>query len=531
MPWLRLTVGAALGRTVAAWRHCDALSHRGRRLTWQALDRWSDRLALALLAQGIGKGTTVATLMPNSVEWVALFLAIGKIGAVVVPLNLRYKARELAYVLKESDAATLVAVMRHGDRNYASTVADALKEAQTPLVVTLGASELVGAERELSWEAFEAGIDTDSQAGVDRLNASKAVVTPDDLLMIQFTSGTTAAPKGVELRQDQLLRSATGMSERLGMTAHDRFFSPMPFFHIGGSTASVLTAMVCGATLYFTDRFDAGEAIATISGERCTCVCGVETMFVDMLAHETFGRADLSCIRTGWTNYNERVFAALPGMLNVYALTECSSVVTICHWTDPLERRCTSGYSLDGLEVRVVDPDTRESLPAGEAGLILVRGWCVTTGYYGQPPLAASGLSSDRWFDTGDYGLVKESGDLLYLGRLKDVLRVGGENVSSVEVEAIVNMHPAVLRCAVVPVPDSRLKQIPLVFVLLREAASATEQEIIAHCIERLANFKVPRHVVFVTEFPMTESGKIQKRLLVQQAEAWSSNRNDGKQT
>lgn len=526
MAWSPLTVEAALTRTVAASPTRDALCCKGKRLSWEALDHWSDRLASAFLAHGVERGQNVATLMPNNFEWVAILYALGKIGAAAVPINLRYKARELAYLLKQSESSMLVAVLRHGDRDHAPTVIDALTDAGTPVVVTIGNAPTVGAQRELSWEAFEASGRLEAPDRVDRLNASKARVTPDDLLMVQFTSGTTAAPKGVELRQDQLLRSATGMSERLGMTAEDRFFSPMPFFHIGGSTASVLTAMVRGATLYFTDHFDAGEALATISDERCSCVCGVETMFVDMLAHEAFAHTDLTSVRTGWTNYNETVFAALPGLMNVYALTECSSVVTICHWSDSLERRVTSGYPLEGLEVRIVDPETRKELPAGVAGLILVRGWCVTTGYYKQPALTAEVLSPDHWLDTGDYGQLRPNGDLLYLGRYKDVLRVGGENVSSVEVEAIVNSHPAVLRSAVVPVPHARLKQIPLVFVLLREGSSATGEEITAFCETRLASFKVPRHVVFVTEFPMTESGKIQKRPLVQQAEDWIRNRN-----
>jgi fatty-acyl-CoA synthase len=519
MAWNCLTVEAALTRTVAASPARDALCHKGKRLRWRALDRWSDRLASAFLAQGLEVGQEVATFMPNNLEWVAIFFALGKIGVAVVPLNLRYKARELAYVLQQSEARMLIAATRHGDRDLTPTIEAACSDAGTPVVVTIGDAPPLGVQDELSWAAFEATGHLDTFDDVDRLNARKFRVTPNDLLMIQFTSGTTAAPKGVELRHDQLLRSATGMSERLGMAAEDRFFSPMPFFHIGGSTASVLTAMVCGATLHFTDQFNAAEALAIIAGERCTCVCGVETMFVDMLAHEDFSRTDLSCIRAGWTNYNESVFAALPGMLNVYALTECSSLVTICRWTDPLEQRITSGYPLEGLEIRIVDPQTRQDVPAGVAGLILVRGWCVTTGYYKQPALTAEVISPDGWLDTGDYGQLRPTGELLYLGRYKDVLRVGGENVSSVEVETIINSHPAVLRSAVVPVPHARLKQIPFAFVLLREGASASGEDVTAYCSERLASFKVPRHVVFVTEFPMTESGKIQKSSLVEQAE------------
>lgn len=208
-------------------------------------------------------------------------------------------------------------------------------------------------------------------------------------------------------------------------------------------------------------------------------------------------------------------------MMNVYALSECSSVVCISHWSDPFaKRRDTCGHPIDGLEVRIVDPDTHSERPAGESGLILVRGWCVTSGYYRQPEQTAKALLPDGWLDTGDYGLCRPTGELVYQGRLKDVLRVGGENVASVEVEALINTHPAVLRSALVPLAHARLKEVPVAFVQLRPTGVITPEQLIAFCAERLASFKVPRHVVFVSEFQMTGSGKIQKPVLVEQAQS-----------
>lgn len=517
MTWRPTTAVEVLGRAAAAWPGRPALSFDGQEVSYRTLDQWSDRLAAAFLRLGIGRAAKVATLMLNNAEWVAIFFALAKIGAAVVPVNYRSKAAELAHILNESDAAMLIAVPRYGDRDRSPIVTEALASARVPTVVTIGDAPRLAAPRQLTWEEFAAAAD-DDPAVTERLAEQAKEAKPDDLWMIQFTSGTTAAPKGVELRQDQLLRSAAGMSERLGLAAGDRFFSAMPFFHIGGSTASVLTALLSGATLYFAEHFDARRALATIAGNRCTCVCGVETMFVDMLALDEFRHADLSSVRTGWTNYNETVFARLPMMMNIYALTECSSMVTMCRWTDSPERRRSGGYPLEGIEVRIVDPETRRNVPKGTSGLILVRGWCVTRGYYRQPAVTAQAMMDGGWYDTGDFGRFTEDGDLLYLGRYKDVLRVGGENVSSVEVEGVINSHPAVLRCAVVPVPHPRLSEVPLAFVLLREGMAASSQDLMTYCAHRLAGFKVPRHVVFVSEFPMTESGKIRKSQLVAQA-------------
>ena len=517
MEWQLLTLDRALRRTVSAMPMGDALVYKGQRLTWTELDQWSSRLAAAFLANGVQRGQTVATFMVNSFEWVAIFFALGKIGAAIVPVNFRYKGQELAYVLKQSGAAMLLATVRHDGRDQAPILTEALAEARTSFVVTLGGSPDLGSMKQKTWEAFERAA---TEVGAADVQKAKSQVGPNDLLMIQYTSGTTAFPKGVELRHNQMLRSATGMSGRLGMTGQDSFFSPMPFFHIGGSTASLLTAMVCGATLCFVDYFAAGEALSILDREKCTCMCGVDTMFVDMLAHESYPRMDLSSLRTGWTIYNEAVFAAFPGMMNVYALSECSSTVAISHWTDPFEkRRDTCGHPFDGLEVRVVDPDTHKDRAPDEPGLILVRGWCVTSGYYNQPELTAKALLPGGWLDTGDYGQRRATGELVYLGRLKDVLRVGGENVASVEVEAVINSHPAVLRSAVVPLAHARLREVPLAYVQLREPNAASEAQIIAYCAERLASFKVPRHVLFVPSFQMTDSGKIQKRPLVEQAQ------------
>ncbi|MGE4240141.1 class I adenylate-forming enzyme family protein [Ramlibacter sp.] len=517
--WQPLTLDRALARNVSERPTAEALVYKGERITWAALDEWSSRLAAAFLANGVKRGDRVATFMVNSVEWAAIFLGLGKIGAVIVPVNFRYKAQELAYVLTQSGSSMLLATVRHDGRDQAPILSEALAEAKTPLVVTLGGTPALGAAaRQIAWEAF-----VESASGVAKadLDAARARVEPNDLLMIQYTSGTTAFPKGVELRHDQMLRSGTAMSARLGLDGEGRFFSPMPFFHIGGSVASLLTALACGATLCFIDYFRAEDALDILEREKCTHMCGVDTMFVDMLAHESYARRDLSALRTGWTIYNEAVFAAFPGMMNVYAMSECSSVVCISHWSDPFDkRRDTCGQAIEGVEVRVVDSETHEDLAPGASGLILVKGWCVTSGYFNQPEQTAKAMLPGGWFNTGDYGRRTATGELIYQGRLKDVLRVGGENVAAVEVEALINKHPAVLRSALVPLAHPRLKEVPVAFVQLRPEMSVTEKDLIAWCAEKLASFKVPRHVVFVPEFQMTGSAKIQKQPLIEQARA-----------
>ena len=518
MSWTPLTLRDALARNTVRDPDGEALVFKGRRLTWRELDDWSDRIARAFLALGIRRGQGVATFMPNCLEWAALFCGLAKIGAVIVPVNFRYKAAELAYVLKQSDAVLLIAAMQHGDRDHSELVAAGMAEAGLDRFVGLGPGPLPAVADAITFAAFEAGAD-----GIDAglLAGAEAAVTPEDVLIIQYTSGTTAFPKGVQLRQDQILRSGTAMSGRMGMGPGDRFFSPMPFFHIGGSTASLLNAVASGATLCFMDYFTPGEALEILARERCTHMCGVDTMFVDMMGHETYPDLDLSAIRTGWTVYNKAVFEAFPGMMNVYALSECASTVAISHAQDPFEaRRDTCGKPFEGLEVRILDPETGAEQPADTPGRIVVRGWCTTSGYYNQPELNARLFVDGDWLDTGDYGRRRATGELIYMGRLKDVLRVGGENVASAEVEAVLNAHPAVLRSAIVPASHGRLGQVPCAFVHLRDGMRAGEADLVDHCRERLASFKVPRHVVFVTDFQMTGSGKIQKAPLTGQAEA-----------
>lgn len=520
MSWTPMTLRDAFARNVTRAPDGDALifKFKGRRLSWAELDAWSDRLAKSFLAGGVRRGQKVATFMPNNPEWVALLCALAKIGAVIVPVNFRYKSAELAYVLKQSDATMLFATTQHGDRDHTALITAGMKEAGVGRFVGLGSGPLPEVAEVRSFEAFEALVGDISDESLD--TACKAT-QPDDVLIIQYTSGTTGFPKGVQLRQNQLLRSGTAMSGRMGMGPGDRFFSPMPFFHIGGSTASWLNALASGATLCFVDYFTPGEALAILAGERCTHMCGVDTMFVDMLEHESYPKLDLSAIRTGWTIFNEAVFKAFPGMMNVYAMSECSSTVAISYASDSFElRRDTCGKPLEGLEVRILDPQTNVELPPGTPGRIVVRGWCTTSGYYKQPELNRQLFIDGDWLDTGDYGEKRATGEITYLGRLKDVLRVGGENVSSLEVEAVLNTHPAVLRSAIVPVSHARLGEVPCAVVLLREGATAEGRDLIDYSRERLANFKVPRHVIFVSEFPMTGSGKIQKATLVAQAEA-----------
>jgi fatty-acyl-CoA synthase len=510
------TIPEALHKQCDQQPDAEALVYGSRRLSWREIDAWSSRVARGLYAIGVRPGDRIGLFLPNCLEWIAAFYAIAKLGAAAVPIHLRYKGPEIAHVLGNTDVRFLICTVRNEDRDYTDTLTTARESSNVAMTIVIDALNTGCLPRAIAWSDIERAGLKGSHA---ELEAVAARIDPKDLLIIQYTSGTTGLPKGVELRHQQLIRAASGLGSRMGMGVGDRFFSPMPFFHIGGTAASLLAALVSGSMLCFSGRFNPRDALKIITTERCTHVCGVESMMVDILSQPDFLAFDLSSLRSGWTNRNIRVFETFPGMINVYALSECSSAVAMCEWDDEvIRRRDTCGLPLDGLELRIGGLTSDESVPNGTSGRILVRGWCVTSGYFGNLPATAAALQPDGWFDTGDFGHLNAEHSLVYEGRLKDVLRVGGENVGSLEIEAVLNAHPSVLRSAVVPLPDARLQQIPCALVQLGTDSSATAEDLIAFCAVRLARFKVPRHVLFVEGFEMTETNKIIKQALTDYA-------------
>ena len=524
--WERQVLATALARQAAARPDAEALVIAGRRLTWAGLAREVGRMAAGLRALGIRRGDHVAVLMGNSLEWVTFFYAAATVGAVTVPVNTRFKPDELAYCLKQADVKLLFLVDRFLKIDFVDMlravcpgVDRTLPDPAFPLlghVIVLGSDVPAGA---MTLEAMLA-------AGAPA-SAKAEAVRPDDVLLMQFTSGTTSYPKGVMLTHDNMLRNAAYVAERFDCRPGDRYYSARPFYHVAGTTLSLLAALAVGACLLSSPTFEPGEALRVMAEERCTLTSGNDTMFLMMMNHPDFGQRPLA-LRGGWASAGaeasrqivERM--GMKGLCHAYGLSETSPNVSMSWHNDDLGKRIEGwGHILQDVEVRIADPETGKDQPPGRPGEILVRGWSVMQGYYRMPEQTARAIDADGWLHSGDLGMMDGDGRLRFLTRIKDVFRVGGENVAPAEVEDVLHRHPAIKQAQVIGVPDPRLVEVPAAYVILREGARATPAEIADWCRERMANFRVPRYVKIIDTFEnigMTGSAKVQKNKLRAQA-------------
>ncbi|GAA4231829.1 AMP-binding protein [Actinomadura meridiana] len=519
-----LTVHDALRRAVTIGPDVEAVVASHGRITYAALDAEVATVRSALSAAGVRRGDHVAVCLGNSPEWVALFLAIGSLGATTVPVNTRWQPPEIAYALRQSRSSILFLADRFLTidflavlREICPAVDSELPDADLPdlrSVVVLGAdgpADVPPAGR--SWEDFKA-------AGTVPVEPCG---TPDDVLLIQYTSGTTSRPKGALLTQLNMCADGFFSGGRMGLRAGDRFHSVRPFFHAAGSTLTVLASIQHAATVVTMDRFEAGEALRLIEEERCTHFSGNDTIALMLLNHPDRPRRHLR-LRGAWAAASPAVVRRIIDELGAtecvvgYGLSEASPNVAQSAWWEPEDVRA-SGRMLPepGIEVRIHDPEAGRDLPTGDVGEILVRGWNVMRGYFAMPDETAETLSPDGWLRTGDLGRVGDDGRLEFVGRAKELIRVGGENVSPTEVEDVLHSHPKIKQAAVVGVPDERLMEVPFAFVVLAEGCEAEPEEIADWVRERLARFKVPRHIRVIDgfeQFGMTASSKVQKRHL-----------------
>jgi fatty-acyl-CoA synthase len=525
--WRAQTLGEVLARNAGRSPDAEALVIDGRRLTYAAL--YDDAVAMArgLRALGIRRGDHVAVCMGNSLEWVRFFYAAALLGAVTVPVNTRFKADELLYCLKQADVKLLFTVdaflkidFLRMLREICPAVDDALPDPALPLlrhVVVLGGKAPAGALH------IERVLELGEASGA----ALPAEVEPDDVLLMQFTSGTTSYPKGAMLTHDGMLRNAAYVAERFDLRAGDRYYSARPFYHVAGTTLSLLAALAAGACLFSSSHFDAEEALTVMWSEQCTHTSGNDTMFLMLLNHPNFDKYPLT-LRGGWASCGPEVAQrivermGMRGVCQAYGLSEASPNVCMSWHHDALDKRIAGwAHVLDGVQVRIVDPDSGRDRAPGDSGEILVRGWSVMKGYYKMPEQTARAIDAEGWLHTGDLGVMDGEGRLKFLARIKDVFRVGGENVAPAEVEDVLHRHPKVKQAQVVGVPDPRLVEVPAAYLILREGETAAPQEIIAWCRERMANFRVPRYVRVVDSFEtigMTGSAKVQKNKLRAQA-------------
>jgi fatty-acyl-CoA synthase len=525
LPQPQATLPQVLAGTLEAYGEREAVVAPGERLTWRQLAANTNRIACALHAGGIRRGDHVGIMLGNSGGWIELFFACATIGAVTVPVNTRFKADELAFCLKQADVKMLFAADVFLGIDFIDllcqvepAVAQVLPGQALPAltsVVVMGDRCPGGA---IGFDAFMA-----AGKDVSSVQAQAQSVTPDDVMLIQYTSGTTSFPKGVMLTHANMLLNAQAAARRIGVLPEDRYFSIRPFFHVAGTTLSILVSLTTGCCLLTLPKFDVEQALRVLEDERCTLTSGNDTIFLMLMGHPDFDRSRLH-LRGGWAAAGPEVMQKIrdemgvPSVCNAYGQSEASPNIVMSSHDDPFELRA-HGWALPhpGMQVRIVDPDTHAELPPGERGEIQARGWSVMRGYYKMPEATARALDADGWLSTGDLGEMNASGRVRMVGRLKDMLRVGGENVAPADVEEVLHAHPAVQLAQVIGVPDARLGEVTAAFVLLRVGAQADSAELISWCKARCANFKVPRYLEIVDSFEtigMTGSSKIQKNKL-----------------
>lgn len=520
-----LRLGDLLDRNAAERGAAEAVVAGDARWTQAELRAEARAVARSLLALGIRRGDFVGLLMGNDARWVASFYGAALIGAVTVPINTRFKPPEIAFALQRAGCKAVLLAGRFLNLDFAAMMAEAEPALASSLpgqaLPALRHAVIAGGEvppGALSWEAFRA-----RDAGEAALEAAMRQVTAEDLLLVQYTSGTTAHPKGVLLTHHNMLRNATAAAARLGVRPDDRYLNCRPFFHVAGSTLSLLVCLVTGAVLVTPPTFEAGAALDLLERERCTVTSGNDAIFQMLMAHPRFDRARLH-LRGGWAAAGPETMRRIIEEMGVrdlcwaYGLSEASPNVVLSDHREPVEARIAGGARPHpGVEVRIADPATLAPLPPGRPGEIQVRGWSVMRGYLNDPENTAKAFTPDGWLRTGDLGTLDEAGVLRMAGRLKDVIRVGGENVAPAEVEEVLSTHPAVALAQVVGVPDARLGEVPAAFVQLRDGATVGPDELLGWLRPRLANFRMPRHLRIVADFDaigMTASGKVQKAKL-----------------
>ena len=512
-PLLGETIGDNLRRTVERFGDRAALvsRHQGVRLSYAELDAEVDRVALALLAAGIGKGDRVGIWAPNCAEWVFVQYATARIGAILVNVNPAYRTHELEFALRQSGVRLLVSAPSFKTSDYVAMV----EEVRGGLD---GLERVIFTEHE-SWdELLDDGGTHDAGALAER----EPSLAFDDPINIQYTSGTTGSPKGATLSHHNILNNGFFVGELLGYSAEDRVCIPVPFYHCFGMVMGNLGATTHGACMVIpAPAFEAEATLEAVAEERCTSLYGVPTMFIAELDDPGFSDHDLTSLRTGimaGSPCPAEVMKRVQSEMHMeevaicYGMTETSPVSTQTRKDDALELRVGSvGRAGPHIEIKVVDPDTGEVVPRGESGEFCTRGYSVMLGYWEEPERTGEALDAAGWMHTGDLATMDDAGYCSIVGRIKDMAIRGGENVYPREIEEFLYGHPAVADVQVVGVPDPKYGEELCAWVVTREDADATEEEIRDYCRGKLAHFKVPRYVVFCDEFPMTVTGKVQK--------------------
>ena len=525
IPLLGETIGECLDRITVACGERDALisCHQRVRYTYSELHREAERIACGLLALGVEPGDRVGIWSPNCAEWLIAQYALAKVGAITVNINPAYRLRELEYALQQSGVSVLIAARRFRDGDYV-----AMLNELAPKLPSLRTVVYLGPDREqggITWHDLAVQGESVSKS---RLRERESALQFDDSINIQYTSGTTGAPKGATLSHHSILNNGFFVGERLRYTTNDRICLPVPFYHCFGCVLGSLAALTHGSAIVLpAESFDAEACLRAVQEERCTSLYGVPTMFIAQLEHPAFSRYRIDSLRTGimagapcpidvMRQVTERMH--MPEVTICYGMTETSPVSFQSSVDDPLEARvATVGTVHPHIECKIVDPRTGAAVLRGEPGELCTRGYSVMLGYWNDPEATALAIDSARWMHTGDLAAMREDGYVNIVGRLKDMIIRGGENIYPREIEEFLHGHPKIGDVQVIGVPDSKYGEEVCAWIRLREGETATQEEIRDYCRGQIATYKIPRYIRFTTEFPMTVTGKIQKFRLREQ--------------
>jgi fatty-acyl-CoA synthase len=515
-PLLELTIGQAVDDAAERWGDGDAVVSAAQaiRWSWRDLALKSDAMAAGLLALGLEPGDRIGIWSPNCAEWTLTQFAAAKIGLVMTTINPAHRIAELEFTLRKTAMKAVVAAESFKTSDYL-TMIESLEIANQLRRIKIGAAPRRG------WLRFDDVPGFASQADVDRRRDISARLDCNDAINIQFTSGTTGQPKGATLSHRNILNNGWFVGRAQQLRAGDRICVPVPLFHCIGMVMGNLAGVICGATVVYPSAgFDATATLTAVEQERCTALYGVPTMFIAELSLPDFQRFDLSSLRTGvmagapcpvevMKQVVERMHMA--GVTNAYGMTETSPVSFQTDPNDSLERRVTTiGRIQPHLEAKVVDAEgliTKRGVP----GELCTRGYSVMLGYWDDPDRTAEAIDSEGWMHTGDIGTIDSEGFGNIVGRIKDMIIRGGENVYPREVEEFLFTHPKVAEVQVVGIPDVRLGEELCAWIRLVAGKTCDDEEIRAYCSGRIAHYKIPRYVRFVDRFPLTASGKIQK--------------------
>jgi fatty-acyl-CoA synthase len=534
---LNITVGKLLEEKANLHPDHEAVVYadRGLRLSYKQFNDYCRVVARGLMKLGIEPGEHIAIWATNKPEWVACQFATGKMGAVLVTVNTNYRTAELEYLLKQSDSTTLILMEQYRDSSYIDMIYELAPELYTcepgklqskrlPFlrnVIVLSEKRYPGT---FSWNDL---INLAEEVSDEELDERMNLLDPNDVINMQYTSGTTGFPKGVMLTHYNIVNNARNIAECMKLTKEDRLCIPVPFFHCFGCVLGTLACVSVGATMLPIQEFNAKQVLQTVQDEKCTALHGVPTMFIAELNEPDFHKYDLSSLRTGimaGSNCPIEVMKAVMEKMGAreitiaYGQTESSPVITQTRTDDPIELRVeTVGRALPNVEVKIVEPGTNKEVPRGVQGELCTRGYHVMKGYYNNPDATREAIDEDGWLHTGDLAVMDENGYCRITGRLKDMIIRGGENIYPREIEEFLYKHPKILDVQVVGVPDEKYGEEVMAWIILKEGETATAEEIREFCKGKISRHKIPRYIEFTKSYPMTASGKIQKFKLREQ--------------